>query len=256
MSQTIIQKNKAIRAGSIKCEVALTPGAYVDLGALKDVGGIEATGSNAKIEFDNVDPITKFKDGNRFKMVAKLCEINFTNLALINGGQVVTTNIAGALVSGAVQTLVDGTFALQTAIELTGQNANGTAPTINSVTGSVDGALTLGTDYTLTKLGNGNWAIVLASGVTLAQDVEIDTDYTPTASKQTTFSATGIKTKVDMRLTNTDETGKTLVFNFSGVANIVPISIDFPGDTEDAVATMPIELEGVLDLVVDSQQTV
>lgn len=256
MAQTTIQKNKAIRAGSVKVELGTSLGSLVDIGALRDIGGLEGTGSVTELLFDNVAKIQKYKDGNRAKLVGKLCEINFSNIELMNGGQVVTTLVAGTPVTGNVEVIASGDFAIDTPYELSGQNASGATPTINSVTGSVDGAMVLGTDYNLVKMANGNWAIVPLTGVTLNQTITVNSDFTPAASKVTTFNATGIKSGVYMRITNTNEDGKTLVATLKGVVNIAPFSIDFAGDNEDNVAEMPIELEGEIISIVDSQQTV
>lgn len=256
MAQTTIQKNKAIRAGSVKVELGTSLGSLVDIGALRDIGGLEGTGSVTELLFDNVAKIQKYKDGNRAKLVGKLCEINFSNIELMNGGQVVTTLVAGTPVAGHLMVIASGDFAINTPYELDGQNASGAVPTINSVTGSVDGAMVLGTDYNMVKMANGNWAIVPLTGVTLAQTITVDSDFTPSASKVTTFNATGIKSGVYMRITNTNEDGNTLVATLKGVVNIAPFSIDFAGDNEDNVAEMPIELEGEIISIVDSQQTV
>jgi uncharacterized protein YuzE len=250
MAQTIIQNERAIRAGSIKAEVSLDKNTWVDLGALRNVGGIEATGTNATIEFDNVDEITKYKKGNKFKMVAELCEINWTNVALINGGQVVVNNVAGTLVAGAEQTIKAG-FNTNEVIALTFKNADGTQPTINSVMQGAT-ALVLGTDYNIISTGNG-YAIIFDTSVATTSDIVVDMDYTPTAKKEVTFNATGIKSKHYLRLTNVDDLGKEHIMHFSGAVNIVPVSIDFAGDNEDEIAKMPIELEGTLDLIEDEQ---
>ena len=255
MAQTDIQKAKAIRAGSVKVELGKTLGSMVDIGALRDVGGLEGTGAVTELLFDNVAKIQKYKDGNRAKLVGKLCEINFSNIELMNGGQIETTLVPGTLVSGHVQVIASGDFAIDTPYELDGQNASGAVPTINTVVGSVDGALSLGTDYNVVKLANGNWAIVPLTGTTLAQTITVNSDYTPAASKVTTFNATGIKSGVYMRITNTNEDGKTLVATLKGVVNIAAFSIDFAGDNEDNVAEMPIELEGEIIEIVDNQQT-
>lgn len=256
MSQTVIQKNKAIRAGSVLCELGTTLGSMVDVGALRDVS-LEGKDESVSITFDNVADITKYKNGDQMEFKANLCEINFTNIALMSGGQVNTTSVPGTPVTGAVQTITAGDWAYLTPFKLSGQNSNGTAPTVTSVVGSVDGAVATPADYELVKVGN-EWAIILKSGgdiTTLAQDIVVTSDYTPAASKRTTLNATGIKSGVYMRLKNTDEDGNTLTYTFKDVVNTSPLTFNFAGDTEDNVAEMPITLKGTVIDIVDEQQT-
>lgn len=108
-------------------------------------------------------------------------------IALLLGGT--PTDTAGSLVSGATQTLSSGAYAVNVFYPITNQNGNGGAITINSVTGSVDGALTANDDYDIV-LKDGIYGIVIqdvASGsniTTIAQNIVINYDYTPNATEQ------------------------------------------------------------------------
>lgn len=256
MSQTFIQKNKAIRAGSLLCELGTTLGSLVDIGALRDIA-LTGKDESVEIPFDNVPAITKYKNGDMAEFTANLCEINFTNIALMSGGQVNTVAVAGTPVVGGTQVITAGDWDFDIAYRLTGQNADGTAPTVTNVVGSVDGAITVA-DYSIVKVGTG-WAIVLNSTggaiTTAAQSFTVTSDYTPAASKKTTFNSTGIKSGVYMRLINTDEDGKTVTITMKDVVNTSPITINFAGDQEDNVAEMPITLKGTIIDIVDEQQT-
>lgn len=254
MSQTIIQNQPSIRAGSLKVELGNSLGSMVDIGAFQSIAGLEGTGRVVDIIYDNVPKSSKYVDGNRAKFAGDLVELNFDNIALMNGGQIVTTSIPGTLVAGNVETIASGDWSFDMPFELAGQNSDGTIPTINSVTASVTGALTLGTDYNMVKMTNGNWAIVILTGaIAGTESVDVDSDYTPSASKKTIFNATGIKSGVYMRLTNTNENGKKWIATLKGVVNIAPFSIDFAGDNEDGVAKMPVELEGEVIEIIDEQ---
>ena len=83
----------------------------------------------------------------------------------------------------------------------------------------------------------------------------VDYDYTPSASKVVTFSESGKMVEKYMRITNTNENGDTKVYILEGVSNVTPIEIDFAGDEENDVATLPISLEGNVVSITDAQQT-
>jgi len=254
MSQTTIQKNNSIRFGSIRLEIGESLSSLVDVGALRDIS-LKSKAEVTALQFDNTPEIKTFIDGDKFSLDATLVEINANNLALLNKNWVEITSVAGTPVSGATQTLANGAWKFDEVYELEGQNADGTAPTINSVTGSTDGATS---DYTLVKLGNGNWGIAIKSGgsiTTEAQDVVVDYDYTPSASKKVTFKTNGILGEMFMRITNTNQDGKKWTKTFKGVANITPLEISYPSDHENEVATTPISLEGYVIDWVDEQQT-
>lgn len=97
--------------------------------------------------------------------------------------------VDGVEVEGAEQVLASGEWTSGVFYEIANQNGDGTAPTINSITGATDGALTVNDDYELIKVG-GVWGVVFQSAAvggtltTLAQVLTIDYDYTPAASKK------------------------------------------------------------------------
>jgi hypothetical protein len=255
MAQTVIQKSEAIRVGSLVVEVGYTQNTLVNIGAFRDLS-FDGKSESTKLIFDNVPESTKYKNGDKFSLKGNLCELNFTNLAIINGGQTVVTYTAGTPVVGATQTLASGTWASNQPVLLAGQNSSGAIQTIASVVGSVDGTLTA-SNYSMVKLGNG-WAIAVVLGgavTTLAQDIVVTYGYTPNAKKTTTFNATGIKKGVFMRLTNTNEAGKNLTFRLRDATNTANSTFNFAGDLEDNVLEMPVEIEGILIDVVDEQQT-
>lgn len=255
MNQTQVQKENALRFGSMKVEIGNTLGTLVDIGVLRDVS-FEGKAEITALQFDNAIERKMIKDADKFALNATLCEINFTNLSIMSGGMIDVTTVAGVLVSGAEFTFAETEWEFDKVIELSGQNDDGSAPTINSVTGSVDGVTT---DYKLVKLPNGNWGMSMDSGgalLSIAQDVVIDYDYTPSASKNVTFKSKGLLADRYMRLTNTNQDGKVTVKTLRGVANIEPLNIDYAPDDENEVATTPISLEGYIIDISDAQQTV
>jgi hypothetical protein len=253
-NQTTIQKKNSLRYGSTRLEIGTTLSSLVDIGALRGVS-LEQLGEVTSIKFDNVPEIKMAKDQDKFAVKAELAEINFTNLALMSGGIITVTNNAGSPVSDDTQVFSQTEWEFDKVVELNGQNSDGTAPNIDSVTGSVDGATT---DFKLVKLQNGNWAVSINSGgsiTTEAQDITVQYDYTPSASKEITFKSKAVLEDRYMRLVNTNQDGKTITKTFKGVANVEPLNISFAPDDENEVATTPISLEGYIIKGVDAQQT-
>jgi hypothetical protein len=119
---------------------------------------------------------------------------NLEQLSALGGGIYNYTATAGTPVAGATQVTASGDWAFDVPIVLNGQNASGLVPTINSVTGSVDGPLVDGTDYIMAKVSGGWAVIVFNNGKTLAQSITTDYDYTPASGKTITAGSSSIVT--------------------------------------------------------------
>lgn len=102
-------------------------------------------------------------------------------------------DVAGSLVAGATQ-VIASPFTAGLFYAIDNQNGSGAALTINSVTGSVDGALAANDDYQVVVNDAGVYGIVLrtvAEGstlTTLTQTITINYDYTPTAAEELTLA--------------------------------------------------------------------
>lgn len=100
-------------------------------------------------------------------------------------------NVASAPVAWATQDVVNPSAFLMF-IPIANQNFDGSAITVNSVTGSTDGALVAGTDYEVVTDENGVYGIQLISGwaiTVLTQTFTINYDYTPAASEILSYSS-------------------------------------------------------------------
>ena len=100
--------------------------------------------------------------------------------------------------------MTSGNWSFDTPILLTAQNADGTAPTIDSVTGGTDGALTEDTDYFLTVIDGDYYITVIDSSTvtTTAQSITIQADYTPAARTRRSTGGLTNQTPIEVRLTN------------------------------------------------------
>lgn len=258
MPQTSIQKRPSIRFGSTKLEVGSDFLSLVNLGALRGMSFNQKV-ENVVIEFDNTESIKKFKKGLTASFTLQLAEMDMTTYSIIDDGLVILNTTAGVLVAGEEQTVLDGAWTFNGPIIIENQNGDGTVVTVNSVTGSVDGALNANDDYFVGLDGQGRSTVTVVDGTvatTEAQDLTINYDYTPNASKDVTFNDFGTKVEKVARITNTDENGKNLIVNLTGVTNITPTVMPFLADAADDVTTVEIELEGTIQNIIDEQSVV
>ena len=172
-------------------------------------------------------------------------------------GLYTNTPIAAVLVSGAEQVVASGAWAYagtKSFIKIANQNFDKGAITINSVTGSVDGALDLNDDYFLQTDVEGNRGIYIVDGTnttTEAQTITIDYDYTPAASNKITAGASNATlTKFIVRLRHyTDEALTTYdmeAFIYSTSMNS-GLNINFKGQNEDGLFETTVAFTGNLD---------
>ena len=258
MTQTSIQQENAVRFGSLRVLIGEDASSLVDIGVIRS-GVFNNLAENQEIPFDNANPIRRVSNGNKVSLACEIQEINLTNLAVIDGGLLTLDTVAGTLEAGVDQVVASGAWAYEKFIALANQNGDGSKPTINSVTGGTNGALTVNDDYFVTQVGD-QWGIVVRDGTnttTESQNLVIQYDYTPNASKRITFNETGTKDTFYMRLTNTDADGNVMRFDVERVTNTTPISLPFASDADAEVASLPVTLEGymVSNGWVDEQQT-
>lgn len=254
--QTTIQELNAIRQGSARVLIGDSFSSLVDIGALRKLV-FTSLSENQEIEFDNTQSLKKFVKGKKVQVAFDLAEINFDNLATLDAGLVNLTTVAGTPVSNTTQVFAANSLAYETFQEIEHQNGDGSALNVDSVTGSVDGALSADVDFHVVSV-NGVYGIIVhhtgSGGVTtLNQTFTVQYDYTPNASKKITFNDLGSKTLKVIRLINTDVDGKTLKIDIENGTNFSPIEVTFAADAADDVAILPVEFHGDLVEMVDEQ---
>lgn len=257
MRQSTIQVPEAIRKGSVRVLVGDDFESLVDIGALRNPN-INFLAEAQRVEFDNVNGLDYFVKGDRIQVTFDLAEINFDTIDVLDAGMVTKTTTAGTPVSGATQIEVAGNWNYKYFIKIANQNGDGSAITINSVTGSTDGELTEDTDYYITQNEAGEYGIIIIDSTDVTtenQNITIDYDYTPAASKKITTVASGKKILKVMRIVNEDNDGNLLYLDIENGTNKAPISLDFAGDEEEDVAIMAVDFQGDFVQYVDEQQT-
>jgi hypothetical protein len=180
--QTTVQKSSTIRMGSVKFSADFGQG-YVNLGALKNAS-LKITKQKTELTFDNAKMPPKVKILEAI-LSAELYELSLESIKNINGlGEFSLTN---GTQQNKTQIIKAGSLQANTAFVLEGQNADGSKPTITSVTydkGAANTARAENTNYSLAKV-DGKWALVFKAAVD--KDVEVVYKYTPAKSKQLLF---------------------------------------------------------------------
>ena len=249
MQQTIVQENRSLRFGSGKFEVGDDIGSLVNLGAMRGINFSESW-DKIEIESDNAGRVTAAIRNQRAALAGDLMEINLVNLYELRGGIDNYVATPGTLVGGAAQLVAQGNWGFNDFIKIENQNHDGTAITVNSVTGSVDGALTVDNDYYVGQNEDKEWGIFVADGLTATtegQNLTINYDYTPAASRKfTSGGRVTINPKV-VRVTNTNAEGKIFRITVFKATVEEGISIELQSDESGEVATTPINLVGTLD---------
>ncbi len=226
-------------------------GSLVDMGALRNIR-FTAEQIQTVVQSDNRGEIIR-KSRMPGRIEAELLEPgDIDTLENIFKGIIAKTSVAATPVAGASQVIASPLVANEWT-ELTYQNGDETQPTINSVTGSVDGALTLNDDFHIVQNpSTGKWGIIfntVAIGptlTTLTQTATINSDYTPAASKVATGGTNQTATPRYVKIIAESEDSSLLTREIvleSALANS-PMLLQFV-DVESAgdVAVMPVAFE-------------
>lgn len=253
MKQTTIQAPEAIRKGSVRVLVGDDFDSLVDVGALRNPV-FNSLVETQSIEFDNVDPLKKFVKGDRVQITFDLAEINFDNLAVLNGGLITVTPTAGSATPVTGEAHGTG-WTVGQPFKLNHKDGDNTI--VASIVVKEDGvALVLNTDYR-TYVGDGsNGQLGYTYIVPLTAQTGVitaDYSYTPNASNKITLNESGTSELKVMRIINTDENGKEFRMDIEEGTNFAPVSIDFATDEEADVAILPIDFQGQLVEWVDEQ---
>jgi hypothetical protein len=247
--QTTVQKADAIRIGSAKIEIGDTVEALINLGAVRNVVSQESW-ELVKVMGDNVGEIKKFIKNHINTVTFNWAELDLTNLNAIRGGIDTYSTVAAAPVAGAEQVIPANAWAYKKFIKIEHQNGDGSAITVNSVTGGTDGALVENTDYYVGQNSIGEYGIYVIDSATVTttnQILTINYDYTPNASK---VLKTGGKVEIApkvVRLTNVNEDGKKFQITIYKASNSSGINLTLPADDADDIWLTPVTLEGVCD---------
>jgi hypothetical protein len=176
--QTSVQKKSSIRFGSCKIEIGDTVPALDDIGIVKSVVFTEELTFSDR-GADNADMI-RFLRKVQAIVTGDQEELDLEMLFKLRGEIDSYSTVTGTEVPGAVQVVYAGGWGYNDFIQIEHQMGDKTSPTVNSVTGSTDGALVAETDYFVGQDDDGDWGIFIIDSVTVtteAQNITINYDY-------------------------------------------------------------------------------
>jgi hypothetical protein len=169
-----------------------SPGSLVRIASVRGlIANFDNTANQVDIKADDTGTVFKGFLPEGSIEGSFLENVERDTIAMLLGGT--PADIAASIVNNHVQTVASGAWAYNVFIPFEFQNGNGTAPNVDSVVGSVDGALVSETDYFIGKNDLGVWGIFIKNSVTvttLVQSIAIQFDYTPNAAENITLPIT------------------------------------------------------------------
>lgn len=250
MAQTTVQNLNAVRLGSVKMEVGVDVGTLVDLGALTGAKMVE-TISDFGIQSDNAGEIMVGVADQKVAITANWLEPDLTQMNMARGG-IDTYSSAGATPVPVVSEVFVFSTLETTAVRLAHKNAAGTQVTLASVKDITDvTTYTVNDDYEIVVDSDG-WTCLSrptsGSTITDGQIVHVNYTYTPLATKSlSTGGKRDIAYRV-VRLTNTDDAGKTFVITFYRARIKKGMEMTFKSDDATEANGFPIEIEATKDI--------
>lgn len=238
-----------IPAGSI-VRVGDDVGSMTALGEIDGESSINVTYDRQKVVSSVGTTVKDFIKNMTATASFNLMQLYLPNVQKLLDGAATASQVEASLVEGAEQVVASGWTAGQL-IRLTGQNGDGSAPTINSVTASSSGPGAADDDYVLVKAADGLWYIAFRTDGTAtfatSESITIDTDYTPAASRSLKMGSKSAE--LTPKIVEIEKTigGKIFRVRLWSAVNTNGITIAFPPADNDSVATIPIELEGSID---------
>lgn len=215
---------------------------YVDLGALKNAS-LKITKQKTELTFDNAKATPKVKILEAI-LSAELYELSLESIRNINGlGEFSSIN---GTQQNKAQLIKAGSLQANSAFVLEGQNADGSKPTMTSVTydkWAANTAWAENTNYSLTKV-NGKWAIVFKAVVD--KDVEVVYKYTPAKSKELLFKdVISNQSLSKYKFENENGDGKVFMIEFfEWFNNSDNFEISFKSDDEtNDASSMQVEIK-------------
>lgn len=207
VDQTTVQNEKAVQLGSARIEyrASRSVGPYTNVGVADTIAYTEEITALDQTPDNGATPDRALGVASQTVTLSfNLWETDQQNISGLRSGIDLFTQVAGTAQTDVQQVVTSGTWNFNVPILLDGQNSDGTQPTIDSVTGATDGLLTLNTDYFVTEIDGQFYVTVIDSvAVTVeAQNLTIQTDYTPAARDRRTTGGLTNQTPIEVRLTN------------------------------------------------------
>lgn len=250
--QTTVQEKNAIRFGSGKFEVKPEGGAWIDLGAMRDIE-FEETWDKVRVMSDNAGAIVLGIRNHQAALKGQMMEINLEKLKELRGGLDTYATDDGTEKVGEEQVILQGAWSFENFILLDGQMHDGSAPNVTDVSGTEENedALVAGDDYNLVQNASGKWGIVLHEAgtklTTEAQNITVTSTYTPAAHKSIQSGHAMTIDPVAVRVVNVDEDNNEFIIEVFKATTEDGITLTLPSDEDEDPAMTPVNLMGEVD---------
>jgi len=235
----------------VGCTVSVgdTTGTLVNMGVLKGDASIEIKYDRVKVQGNKAEALVDYIKNMVATASFTLYQLFLNNLQELLDGVSTVTPAAGAPVVDHHQYIAPSTWAYLDFMPFENQQAAGTVPTGITLTGSIDGLLTVDSDYFVIK-ENGIWGLYVKDTVpvtTLVQQLDMKYSYTPAAS--ITFKMGAASATLTPKIVQFSKTINGLVYRARlwSAVNEGGFSLAFPDSASDDPASMAITLSGAID---------
>lgn len=235
-------------------EVAMkeaTDNDWVDLGVTYNEASLGVEYSQVKITGSQAEDVLNYVKDMIINGNFTLIQQDLRIVSRLLGGASAYTAQAGTLDAGAIQTVDSGDWGYNDPIRVENQNGDGSALTINSVTGGTDGLLVSGTDYYEGTDEFGRTVITIIDSATVtteAQDMVIDYDYTPSASRTMTAGSSSVSiTPYQLRFRKQLASGTYYTVYIYSAVNTNGFSITMPRHDADEPNILEFAIQGQVD---------
>ncbi len=249
MGQTTVQKSGAIKLGSALMEVGDSVGSLKNLGAMRGIVVTE-TFDKIEVESDNAGVIKEYIKNQKVAIAGNLIEIDLETLDEIRGG----IDTYGAIAAAPADPTTDEIVILPDTdlIRLLHKMGDGTEVTGIVVTDqqATPVTYTLNTDYVVGVDPAGYTCIarIVGGGIGDLEEVLVDYQYTPNASKKLTSGGKKTIAPKVVRLTNKDQDSKMFRITVYFASVEEGITFEFPSDEAEDVMVAPINMVGKVDV--------
>lgn len=224
--------------------------ALTDLGVLKGDAQIEITYDLVEALGSKAEVVASYAKNMKAAATLELYQLYLPNIQKLLDGLATVVSVDGTPVTDHSQVVANGKWHFDQFIPFDQQNGNGAKITPDSVTGSVDGALVLNTDYWIVKDEDGRWGISIRDSTTVtteAQNITIVYDYTPAASRTLKMGAASASIVSKIVEFSRTVSGKVYRARLWSVRNENGLTLAFPDSASDEPVSTPVSLSGRID---------
>lgn len=231
----------------VEIETDAGSGTFTDLGVTMNEGSLAFSYDSVKVTGSRAEGVLNFFKSMTIEAQFTLLQQDLAQIDKLLSGASAYATVAGSLVSGYEQTLVANKWARSKFIPFENQNGNGDIN--DNVVVSNPAALTEGIDYVIMQDETGLWGVLVLDGQgVLTNNLVLEYDYTPNASKTLTAGSASVDIKPRvLRISKELATGKWWVMTIYAAVNSGGLSFSLPRYDADEPSILEVTMAGQLD---------